>query len=172
MGRGVQDLYNKWIVSDQDLVAIVDADEWLDERAWRLLEVKESQRPGKVWRVSLEWALYDSCWIHNRMTQVSAMSTVRTLKRLKWDAQRIRATHDAYSLDNKTVGLHCSWCFGKPGSEAARHRFRQKLISMTDGDATDYAAYEQQKWDNARIDSLMRGGLWLDGYKHGRNVCT
>lgn len=168
LGRGLQDLYIQGRIFDEDLMAIVDADERLDERAWVLLQAKESQRPGRVWRVSLHWALYNPCWIHPRYTTVAAMATVETLRRMAW-----RAASDALPLsEREAVGIHCSWCFGETGSVEARAGFRRKLVSMTDGDATDYNAYEREAWDDARIDSMMRRGLWLDGMPHGRNVCT
>jgi hypothetical protein len=171
IGTGVRQLFEQGLVTENDLVAIVDADESLDERAWTLMQQREIEQPGRVWKVALKWALYNECWIHKRSTIVASMSTVGTLRRMEWDAQRVRAHTNAHALSTTPVGLHCSWCFGPVGSKQARDAFRRKISSMTDGDATDYNHYEQQLWSDARIDHLMRHGLWLDNVPHGKRVC-
>lgn len=85
------------------------------------------------------------------------------VERMKYDTSR--HNRDSHHVTPNFAGFHCSWCFGPDD-------FRDKLASMTPGDdAYKNERFKSQVWNDSRIAKMHLDGTWLDGTKHGENIC-
>lgn len=145
-----------------DVFLISDADEVLDSRSIQWL--RDNVADSMCYACQLEWNLYSRCWGGRLLRRITFASTVRTASAMGATALR-GCRGKIISIPFTPCGYHCSWCFGFDA-------FRAKIRHIQEADGTDYVAYGKQEWTNKRIAHMFKFGLWLDGSKHGRWMCS
>ena len=161
--RGVVPCNLTW----DDVLVVSDADEVVSSEAIEWLRLHISA--GVRFTGRLEWNLYSRCWGGRTLRPLGLASTVLDAQLVGANCVRNVGCSELENVELRVPpGYHCSWCFAGPGG---LQQFRDKIAHIHEADGTDYVTIGRESWPDARIERLMKHGLWLDSKPHGRWVC-